>query len=299
MDAERISRAFDQAIAFSKLPRRERIAKRPWFTLSRAFWSRVMALTKYAIPFSVSGETFWGKKVRLSIPDGSMVYQWGFIDGEPEINLAKYYIAHVKPGAVFFDIGSHFGYYALLADALGASVHAFEPTPRIFGFLRSSVRGTRVRANNCALWDKAGSMDFFDYGPRFGAFNSYLAKTPDTSVNAQTEHTKRKIAVPALTIDEYVAREQLGRVDFLQIDVERAETFVLKGAGKTIERFHPVIAVELFGKHWQDSDNAIIAVLKGYGYRLYVPDVRGALGVFNERDRDFIQKNIVAVYGTL
>jgi hypothetical protein len=54
--------------------------------------------------------------------------------------------------------------------------------------------------------------------------------------------------VRACSVDEYVKRISLHRVDFLKIDVEGFELEVLRGAKRTIERCKPLIYCEV--NHW-------------------------------------------------
>ncbi len=50
--------------------------------------------------------------------------------------------------------------------------------------------------------------------------------------------------VPAITIDWWARGERLDRCDFMKVDVEGCERFVLAGAKDTIERFQPLLLVE-------------------------------------------------------
>ena len=48
-----------------------------------------------------------------------------------------------------------------------------------------------------------------------------------------------------MTLDELVSSENLIRVDYIKIDVEGAEIQVLRGGTKTIEKFRPIIQMEV------------------------------------------------------
>ena len=54
--------------------------------------------------------------------------------------------------------------------------------------------------------------------------------------------------VRARPLDDIVADTGVSRVDVVKIDVEGAEMLVLKGAAKTLARYHPVLIVELIDK---------------------------------------------------
>jgi len=69
-------------------------------------------------------------------------------------------------------------------------------------------------------------------------------------------------AVPVVTIDSL----QLARCDLLKADVEGMELSVLRGAARTIERFHPIVYVE---NDRVESSPALIEYLLALGYKLY------------------------------
>ena len=97
----------------------------------RTFYFYVQQSIGYIRPFKVTYTTLWGSKMRFFLPEGGMVYYYGFW----EANLTNFFINFLKEGDVFIDIGAHVGYYSVLAsDLVGASgkVYAFEPTPRTF-----------------------------------------------------------------------------------------------------------------------------------------------------------------------
>ena len=57
--------------------------------------------------------------------------------------------------------------------------------------------------------------------------------------------------VRARPLDAIVLDDGVQRVDVIKIDVEGAETLVLRGARWTLDRFHPVVIVELIEKRLQ------------------------------------------------
>jgi FkbM family methyltransferase len=53
---------------------------------------------------------------------------------------------------------------------------------------------------------------------------------------------------PCLTVDQFVADQQLKRVDLVKFDLEGAEEYVLPGMMETINRFRPQLAVSIYHK---------------------------------------------------
>jgi len=54
--------------------------------------------------------------------------------------------------------------------------------------------------------------------------------------------------VKSLTLDSFVERQKLERVDFIKLDVEGAELSILKGALETIKKFKPKMAISIYHK---------------------------------------------------
>ena len=291
----------DDAIIFSKLPRFTRLTRRPLFTLSRALVFRLFSLIGGRRAISVRGKTFWGAPMELSIPDGDTIFQCSFFNFDAEIKLTRFFIKNLKPDDVFFDIGSYFGFYSLLAanfiDKPG-SIHAFEPTPRTFSVLEKNCRSYNViRSNQLALWDNNGEIEFYDLGPLFSVCNTYSPNMDDEAFEADVRATKRKISVRASTIDAYVDLNKVGKVDVMKVDVERSEPFVLRGARETIMKFRPIISVEILGTRWGASDDETISLLKSYGYGLFILNADGDPIPFDEKTpKQFIHENLVAIH---
>jgi FkbM family methyltransferase len=291
----------NQAINFSEQSRWQRFLKKPFFTLSRSLMFHLFDLLggKNAIP--VKGVTFWNETVNLSIPDGDTIFQWSFFNLDTEVKLTKFLIKTLNKNSVFFDVGAYFGFYSLLAanfiDSNG-SIHAFEPTPRTFSFLKKNCeKHKNIFPNQIALWDSVHEIEFHDLGPLFSVCNTYLNHTEDENLNRESASTKRLIKVKTTILDSYLKEKNISRIDFIKIDVERAEPFVLRGAKDTIVKFHPTISIEVLGEHWGKSDDESIAILKSCGYNLFLLDEEANLISFDEKSvKNFVHENLIAVY---
>jgi hypothetical protein len=55
-----------------------------------------------------------------------------------------------------------------------------------------------------------------------------------------------KELVDSVTIDQFVSREDIKRLDFITLDVEGAEKKVLEGAKETISKFRPKLAISVY-----------------------------------------------------
>jgi hypothetical protein len=75
--------------------------------------------------------------------------------------------------------------------------------------------------------------------------------------------------VRARPLDSIVLDDGVQRVDVIKVDVEGAETLVLRGAQWTLDRFHPVVVVELIEKQLQSmgtSSAELRRLLAAHGY---------------------------------
>lgn len=144
------------------------------------------------------------------------------------------------PQPLVLDIGANIGNHTLAFATRARAVHAFEPIPHLFEVLSGNVarnRLTHVHAHNLALSDHAGSatINMVNAG-NFGA----------SSFDKRTEGTT-PVTVNLATGDAFIAQHDIARVDFVKIDVEAHEVFVLRGLMQTLRRDLPFITME-----WND-----------------------------------------------
>jgi FkbM family methyltransferase len=170
-----------------------------------------------------------------------------------------------RPGDVVIDGGACWGDTALyFADRVGPEgrVYAFEFSPDSLGVLQGNLRlneqlAERVEIVPEALWDRVGESIAFG---ELGQLTSLTA--PRTDANDGR--------VVTTTLDEWVERAGIERVDLIKLDVEGAELRVLKGAERTIRRERPTLAVCVY------HDDADLVDIPGYladldvGYRFFL-----------------------------
>jgi FkbM family methyltransferase len=179
----------------------------------------------------------------------------------------------VRTGMTLIDAGANVGQYTLLAaTAVGPSgaVHAFEPVPKTFEKLKRHVDASglaNIHLNRAALWHENGevTLDIPEGGK--GDAGSYGVVTDRTAA------TK----APAIRLDDYVRENRLARIDFLKMDIEGGEPFLLKGALETLKRDHPLIMAEVNRRALKDVGMSIQdyqSLLFGLGYRAWRIDQR-------------------------
>ena len=179
----------------------------------------------------------------------------------------------LKPGDVALDIGANIGAHTLpISRLVGAagSVHAFEPTAFAFAKLKANMGRNaalegRIKANQILLSDTAEEAP----PPTLAASWPLGARPGGHPVHGGHDMTTAGAA--AETLDAYVARESIQRIDFIKLDVDGNECQVLRGGRETLRRFRPPIILELAPYVFSNGENSFetfIALLMDAGYRL-------------------------------
>jgi FkbM family methyltransferase len=182
------------------------------------------------------------------------------------------------------DVGANIGALTLpLGQMVGpaGSVIAFEPQPENNALLRLNVGDNMTfSVYECALGETPGTTRI----PRLGdlGHQNYGRVTTDSG-----DHV-----VEVRTLDSF----NLESVRLIKIDVEGAESAVLRGAADTIRRCRPVLYVENDRKEKSDE---LVRLIQSYGYRMYhhlpllweEPNFRGVPVV----DRGIISINLLCV----
>ncbi len=151
----------------------------------------------------------------------------------------------LKKGMTCLDIGGNIGYYVLLERQLVGDegrIIAFEPSPRNYNYLKKNIQlqnVTNISAYNFACGDKDGNATFFINKKSNGC--KIIAEgviPPDQSLGTLSE-------VPVRILDPFIEELKLDRVDFIRMDAEGYELHIFKGLKKTLEKFKPIISIEL------------------------------------------------------
>lgn len=175
-------------------------------------------------------------------------------------------VLDLRQKGVLLEIGAHNGDGTFMSyvDA-GWEVHAFEPDPNNRAeLLRKTVGLPNVTVIPKAVADKPGMMTLYTSSESTGI----------SSLAAFTEGHAPSEEVEVITIRDYVAAGGPARVDFLKMDVEGYERFVMAGYPWDTHRPRAVLlefedrkTVPL-GYSWSD----LAQDLKGRGYDVLVSE---------------------------
>lgn len=213
-------------------------------------------------PHDFVAELDSGIRIKVRLDWASDITYWtGTYENHGELAM---FLSHLHEGMTVMDIGANIGVYALhFARKVGPTgkVYAFEPVPEYFERLKEHI--TLNDTNNIvpfpfALADQKGK-----------------AKMSVASGDSSLFHhlTDRFIEVPMTTLDDFIAKQGIDRVDAIKLDVEGAELKVIHGADKTIRQFKPIMMVEINATTLQaagTSPEELFQTIVGYGYEAFV-----------------------------
>ncbi len=162
------------------------------------------------------------------------------IRGNIDPGMVQFLSRAVRPGMTFVDVGANIGIHTLIAAFRvehSGTVHSFEPTPRTCEVLRTNVvlngYSGRVQIHELALTDKRGAAKLWT-----GAVCGH------NTLFGNAQDPRPTIEVKTLSLDE--ALSNVDSIDFVKIDAEGAEPFILRGMRRIRSRCPRLqLAIEL------------------------------------------------------
>ena len=167
--------------------------------------------------------------------------------------VKKYLTIFPNKNRCYVDVGAHIGTTIAAYSRLFSEIHGYEPNTKTFELLKKNITKNKIACNihNVGLYSEACRGDVHQHAG--GNSGCYFFKPSESG------------SITCIPLD--VQNHQ--RVDFMKLDTEGSELFVLKGAEQTIRKWKPLIQVET--NEWSDrlygvSRKDILAYLKTLGY---------------------------------
>ncbi len=180
----------------------------------------------------------------------------------------------LKQGMTCIDIGGNIGYYVLLERKFvgtNGKIIAIEPLPQNFEYLNKNIKlhnFKNIFTFNFACGDKDCIADFYINKKSNGCQLVRDGAPPlDPSKGIFSKVQVKKL-------DSLVEELKLESVDFIRMDVEGYELNILKGVRKTLEKFKPIISLELHKRQLGvDGTKEFFKLMKDLDYEIesYAP----------------------------
>lgn len=197
-----------------------------------------------------------------SLGGGILGAEFGKIWEQHELKLLSKYTPY---GGEFFDVGANFGWFSIsLASERKVHVHAFEPNQQAFRILKNNIEKNHLESNivpnQLAVGDRSRKVLLADVD----FFGNYVIDRKECNLKTRE--------VLMISIDEYVRRNHIKRVDSIKCDIEGAELLVLRGAQKSLQKFRPTVLVEIHEDLTQKygyRPQEIFSLFSSMNYRYY------------------------------
>jgi FkbM family methyltransferase len=186
-----------------------------------------------------------------------------------EVFSSKVYELHpnfiAQPGYTVIDVGANIGTYTLSQGGrVGKTgvIYSFEPNPDAFQRLVANVRSNHLDWVQCyqrAVYSEAKPLTLQVPGSSAWARVSADSAIPEGQVPRQNF-----VPVEAITLDEFVVKNGIDKVDILKIDVEGSEVEVMKGAQEALGITHRV----LFEYDSPELKQSATEILSNYGFNV-------------------------------
>lgn len=183
------------------------------------------------------------------------VYYFGAYEFE-ELSFFKRYL---DKESMVLDIGANTGHHSLFFSAHSKKVYSFEPFDKMFHLLENRIRDNdikNIKAFNFGLGDTNQALDFFAPNGKNNGIGSFIRS--EFGENIGKLEIKKG--------DDVVTSLNLERIDFVKIDVEGMEVSVIKGLLDTINKFKPVMFIEMSPESQATLDTNLKAKLATYKF---------------------------------
>ncbi|MFC4308029.1 FkbM family methyltransferase [Steroidobacter flavus] len=183
-----------------------------------------------------------------------------------EPSILKAIEANLRPGATFIDIGANIGQHTLVASKLVG------PTGRVISFEPGA--NTRARLLRNIEINGLTNVDVRPYGLSREA-GSHTLYNINTNNDGQATLAKPPGDCPSETVELRTLDEQvpdLGTGCVVKIDVEGAETEVLRGGQRFLRNCSPRMLIECIDGHLRrlgSSSAELFQLLQDHGYKLF------------------------------
>lgn len=231
-----------------------------------------------SMKFPVSGKIkiTWNKNTHLYLNGNqtcfvSRLLFWEGIQGY-DYPVIKIFSKIICESEVFIDIGANIGYYSILAAKLNSKIKvlAFEPSPGAFCFLSENIRLNHLKniiPYKLALTNSEGKLTFYQHNnPKVKDLNEQLGGSSSLILDEENKDQFQSIEVNATTLNQFVVRNQIKKIDIIKIDTEATEHLVIEGGSEILEKIKPIIICEVLKNK---IEKQLEDVFNRFGYQYF------------------------------
>jgi len=172
---------------------------------------------------------------------------YGYSDGAFNVTIEK--------GDIVIDAGAWIGDYSAYAASKGATIYSFEPDTRLYELLCKTRDLNKID----------GEDRIFPVPKALGSRECKMNLSLDASAGGGNSlvidrNTNKTELVDVTTLDSFVEKYKLKKVDFIKADIEGGERDLLKGASHVLKTFAPKLAICTY--HLPDDPEVLEEIIK-------------------------------------
>lgn len=199
-----------------------------------------------------SGSYQYNLKISLDLNQFSQKIMWNCLSKGQfyEQGASNFLASALREGDSFIDIGSHIGYFSLLASIIVGSsgqVFAIEPEPSNFDQLTTNIslnKFSNIKTFNLALGSKIEQKQFFINKDNDGGHALWNVGLHPFNKNSRANPVVKNINTA--TLDSLFEENNPDSLKLIKIDVEGSECAILQGGANMIARHNvPYIICEI------------------------------------------------------
>jgi FkbM family methyltransferase len=188
-----------------------------------------------------------------------------------ELDIVKRWIQTSKRSNIMIDVGGHIGTTSLPYSRLFDKVYTYEPNPESYQFLTTNIRinnVTNITPKHCGVGSRSSKCKVVLHGGN----NSGCFYTQDSEEG-----------IDVITLDQELYDNPYS-IDFIKIDTEGSELYVLQGGEQLIKTYKPLIQVETnqcSEQYFKYSSDAIYSWLFNIGYTIFDSDQNNPFFIYH------------------
>lgn len=191
----------------------------------------------------------------------------------------KLFRSLIRPGDHVIDVGANLGHHTVAFSAMAGPagrVLAIEPQTVMFRLIGANLllNGCgNVTVERCAVGEDAGVVQLY---PADYSVPGNYGTIQVTRMDGKLRFDHPGEVTPVYRLDDLVAKLDWKRVDFLKVDAQTYDLYVLQGSETTLRSMRPVVFVEI-APYWMRMTGydyrEIYRLLLDMGYTVFEPHV--------------------------
>ena len=163
-----------------------------------------------------------------------------------EKNELEVFQSLMANGSVLIDAGANIGLYSIIGSKLAGKngrVYSFEPSKGTFKLFLKNIElnsATNITAINKGLGDIIGESLVLKHNSENDDAENFISRS-ETKTDQQIAVVSSSELITIDTLDNFQQVNKIDKVDFLKIDVEGYEYYVLKGAENLLKNNPDII----------------------------------------------------------